>query len=149
MANGHGGARTPANPAPVSGPGRLSRRTDGQAVRPVTGLAYGENQELNTQQGAAPMAGSTVGQPQPPAVALPGMSPDLYSPTDRPDEPVSAGAASGPGPGPEALGPARLPDGPSKARLMAALPMLTRAAEQPYASDELRTIVSLLRSINA
>jgi hypothetical protein len=29
MANGHGGPRTPANPAPVSGPGALSKRTDG------------------------------------------------------------------------------------------------------------------------
>jgi hypothetical protein len=29
---------------------------------------------------------------------------DLLGPDDRPDEPVTAGAATGPGPGPEALG---------------------------------------------
>ena len=30
MADGHGGYRRPTNPSPVSGPGALSRRTDGQ-----------------------------------------------------------------------------------------------------------------------
>lgn len=149
-----GGYRAPANPAPVSGPGALSRRTDGgagQAVRPVTGLPYGENLELNTQQGAAPMAGTTVGTGEgaPPQVPLPSMSPDLYAPTNRPGEPVTTGSASGPGAGPEVLGPARIPDGPSKARLLALLPVLSRVAEQPYASDELRAIVAYLRAINA
>lgn len=150
---GKGGYQPPASPAPVSGPGRLSKRTDGQAVRPITGLEYGANQELNTQQAAAPMSGTTVGTGQPgaapPMVGLAEMSPNLYAPTDRPQEPVSAGAASGPGPGPEALGPARLPDGPSKARMMALLPVMSRAAEQPYASDELRAIVALMRTMNA
>lgn len=147
-----GGYRAPADPAMrVSGPGALSQRTDGQAVRPVSGLPYGDNLDLATQQGAAPMAGQTIGtgEAEPPAVPLNEMSPDLYAPTSAPGEPVTAGAATGPGPGLEALGPARIPDGPSKARLMALLPVLSRAAEQPYASDELRAIVALMRSVNA
>lgn len=144
-----GGYRTPTNPAPVSGPGALSRRTDGQAVRPVTGLPYGENQDLNTQQAAAPMAGTTAGQPVPPLVALPSMTPDLYAPSDRPDEPVTAGASVGPGGGPEILGPPRMPAGPTQQRLAGLMPVLARAAEQPYASDELRAVVSYLRSVQS
>ena len=43
MAEQHGGKRTPRNPAPVSGPGRLSRRTDGgpaQVNAQMTGRRY-------------------------------------------------------------------------------------------------------------
>jgi len=107
MAEQHGGARTPRNPAPVSGPGQLSRRTDGgpqQTTVPMTGMAYGENADFNDIQSAAPMAAapsvsntrtrntSPTGQR---AAATP-----LFSPTQRPDEPVTAGAPFGPGPGP-------------------------------------------------
>jgi hypothetical protein len=107
MAEQHGGARTPRNPAPVSGPGQLSRRTDGgpqQTTVPMTGMAYGENADFNDMQSAAPMAAapsvsntrtrntSPTGQR---AAATP-----LFSPTQRPDEPVTAGAPFGPGPGP-------------------------------------------------
>lgn len=149
---GRGGYQAPARPAPVSGPGAMSRRTDGQAVRNPGGLPYGDNQELASQQAAAPMSGTTVGTgapgPTAPMVPLTRMSPDLYAPTDRPDEPLTAGVPFGPGPGPEALGPARVPEGPSKDRMMALLPVLSRAAEQSYASPELRLIVSHLRSIN-
>ena len=35
MANGRGGYRQPSNPAPVSGPGALSKRTDGGAVEGI------------------------------------------------------------------------------------------------------------------
>ena len=41
---GRGGYRAPSNPAPVSGPGALSQRTDGGATQPATyisGLPYG------------------------------------------------------------------------------------------------------------
>lgn len=147
-----GGPRTPANPAPVSGPGAMSRRTDGQAIREPGGLAYGDNAELVNLQRAATMSGQTAGTTPaaaPPEVPLSNMTPDLFAPTSRPGEPITAGAPFGPGPGPEALGPNRIPEGPSKARMMAALPILSRAAEQPYASDELRAIVGLLRSVNA
>ena len=48
MANGRGGYRQPSNPAPVSGPGALSKRTDGGAVEGMTqapkymaGMRYG------------------------------------------------------------------------------------------------------------
>ena len=110
MANGQGGMRTPRNPAPVSGPGRLSRRTDGgpqQTQATMTGMPYGENAEFNTMQGAAPMsaAGQTTARaPRPKAGRGGGQGPvPLFSPTQRPDEPVTAGAPFGPGDGPPAM----------------------------------------------
>jgi len=106
MADGRGGYRRPANPAPVSGPGQLSRRTDGgpqQTTQPMTGMGYGENQEFNALQGGAPLAAT------PPAsnARARSMSPagssgvaavPLMSPTGFPEEPITAGADFGPGP---------------------------------------------------
>jgi hypothetical protein len=93
MANGHGGYRRPANPAPVSGPGALSRRTDGnQPVMPTSGLPYGENQALDAIQSAARM-------PQMGGGGMPAIVP-LDAPSEFPREPITAGAAFGPGPGP-------------------------------------------------
>jgi hypothetical protein len=107
MANNHGGPRTPSNPAPVSAPGALSRRTDGgpsQTTVPMTGMGYGENADYNDIQSSAPLAAapsvsntrarksSPTGQG---AAATP-----LFSPSGFPEEPVTAGAPFGPGPGP-------------------------------------------------
>ena len=103
MAEQWGGKRTPRNPAPVSGPGQLSQRTDGgpqQVQADMTGMPYGENQEFATLQSAAPMSASPsatsprVRQRQ--AAQAPSPVP-LFSPTQRPDEPVTAGAPFGPG----------------------------------------------------
>jgi hypothetical protein len=86
---------------PVSGPGPYSQRTDKQPVRDPGGLPYGDNQALRQQQQAAPMAAT----PQ-----IPAQQPiALNAPTQRPDEPVTAGAARGPGPGPEAIAPRAAP----------------------------------------
>ena len=106
MANGQGGYRQPTNPAPVSGPGALSQRTDGGAIdgmqKPATqapmympGLGYGKGGENMANQQAAPLAGTPT---QPPAPAIP-----LSAPTMRPNEPITAGVDFGPGPGSEAL----------------------------------------------
>lgn len=110
MAEQRGGYRRPANPAPVSGPGALSRRTDGgptQGARYMRGGSYGEGQELMGLQQAAPMAAEP--KPQRPAAPQPqrrNLSPlvGLTEPTQRPDEPLSAGMPFGAGPGPEVLG---------------------------------------------
>ena len=114
MANNHGGMRTPANPAPVSGPGRLSRRTDGgpqQTTTPMTGMGYGENAEFNDIQSSAPLAAApsvsnTRSRNKVPTSQGAAATP-LNAPTQRPDEPVTAGAPFGPGPG-----PASAPAGP-------------------------------------
>ena len=56
-----GGYRKPTNPAPVSGPGSLSKRTDGgpadtQAAKYISGLPYGEGQAMMDIQNSAPLA---------------------------------------------------------------------------------------------
>lgn len=98
-----GGYRQPFNPAPVSGPGALSKRTDGGAIdgmtqppRYMAGLGYGEGGNMEQQTGA-PLAGNPS-----PAPTLPDLVP-LDAPTRRPDEPLTAGVDYGPGPGSEIL----------------------------------------------
>jgi len=108
MANQVGGYRQPNNPAPVSGPGAMSQRTDGgategmsapmqtQAPKYMPGLGYGKGGENMANQEAEPLAGNPVAPMTPPAVPL-------SAPTQRPEEPITAGVDFGPGPGSEAV----------------------------------------------
>ena len=102
-------------PAMTSGPGAQSRRTDGgpaskQAQRYVAGMPnYGDGQELMDLQASAPMS-QTPGTPAPSTAQVGGANvaqqPQVIpidAPTQRPGEPVTNGAAGGPGAGPEAL----------------------------------------------
>jgi len=106
MAEGRGGYRQPSNPAPVSGPGSLSRRTDGQGARYMAGGDYGEGQEMMDLQTSAPMSKTETTAVRPRARAGRQAAPEaamptpLFAPTERPDEPITAGAPFGPGPGP-------------------------------------------------
>jgi hypothetical protein len=102
MANGQGGYRQPSNPAPVSGPGALSKRTDGGAVEGMTqppkymaGLGYGKGGNME-QQSSAPMQGNDIPSMSTPVVPL-------TAPTSRPQEPITQGVDFGPGAGSEAL----------------------------------------------
>jgi hypothetical protein len=93
-----GGYRKPKNPAPVSGPGALSRRTDGgpgskQAMKEIRTGKYGESKALMEQQQGAPMAGNPTPNPR---VAAQKVTP-LFAPTDRPQEPVTEGMPFGDG----------------------------------------------------
>lgn len=115
MADGHGGMRTPAKPAPVSGPGKYARRTDGgpaQVLSAAPDQDYGQMKAQLDAQRVAPMAGTA---PMPPAA--PTGTPDqgaapsapayqggaFNAPSSRPNEPVTAGVDIGPGPGSSAL----------------------------------------------
>lgn len=95
-----GGMRPTApqnNPANISATGGDGQSGNGtQAARYIPGLPYGEGQATMTQQMSAPMAGPSG------APSLPSVTP-LMAPTERPDEPVTAGMDFGPGPGSEAL----------------------------------------------
>jgi len=100
-----GGYRKPAQPAPVSGPGAMSQRTDGQPARYMAGGEYGEGQELMELQTSAPMSNAPSPTPsrarKGAAPSAGGMSPPaLFAPTERPDEPITAGAPFGTGAGP-------------------------------------------------
>lgn len=91
-------------PGAVSGEGALARRTDltpagskGQPVRTPGGQDYGDKAASVAQQQAAPMAAGGGGAPPsgPAGAAGAGGSPlppmDVFGPTERPDESVTAG----------------------------------------------------------
>ena len=88
-----GGYRQPNNPAPVSGPGMLSARTDGgaiegmsQPVQQYTGGTYGQNKELREQQNAESMYAT----PELPEAI------ELDAPTNYKNEDISTGASWNP-----------------------------------------------------
>jgi hypothetical protein len=92
-----GGYRKPTNPAPVSGPGALSQRTDGSPTQPATyisGLPQGEGQATYDQQLAAPMMGSVSMKDIEGAPVVTTLS----APTEFPDEPIHHGASWGDSP---------------------------------------------------
>jgi hypothetical protein len=74
-----------------------------QGPKVAPGGKYGERQASMQQQSAAPMAGSQA--PNKMNIAVPQQQPivPLTAPTQRPDEPITAGSPFGPGVGPEAL----------------------------------------------
>lgn len=89
-----------------------SNRRDLQTQKPTaaTNQEYGKAGAQLASQRAVPMAGVAAGVP-PTAQPAPGQGPmqtgppppDLYRPTELPNEPVTHGLPTGPGAGPEAL----------------------------------------------
>lgn len=127
----HGGYRKPANPAPVSGPGKYSKRTDGgpsQVMSAAPGQAYGDAKAQMDAQRTAPMGGTSP-LPKPAAPqggdAAPSMQPfsgvPLNAPTQRPGEPVTHGVDIGPGGGSDVLNLPSQPSGPQGTGQMSAL----------------------------
>jgi hypothetical protein len=87
--------------------GAYANRTDmAQPVQAPTGLPYGERQALEQAQQEAPVPAT----PDPfdrilaAAQQFPMDMGPINRPTERPNEPVTAGLRAGPGPGPEVLG---------------------------------------------
>lgn len=150
MADGRGGYRRPSNPAPVSGPGRLSKRTDGrQPNMQLPDAKYGEQQAFQNAQAAAPMSESTGGLG---AAAAAPAGPDLSSiipmgaPTQNPEQPIQAGLPTGPGAG-STLAPQQPTLSPEDAkRLQAYIPTLVLLASQEDASPATRQFVRQLRA---
>ena len=82
----------PMNPkAGVSGPGKYAVRTD---KLELGSTSYGEGVETQAIKSGAPLAKTADTRP---AVT------SLYAPTERPNEPVTAGIDQGAGPGSDAL----------------------------------------------
>lgn len=87
-------------------PNRSDLRGGKVAAKTVPGQTYGKATEQMQAQRAVPMAAPPTDQPptpvqtQQPQVA-PGQVTDLTAPTQRPDEPITAGARFGAGPGTE------------------------------------------------
>ena len=141
-----GGYRKPGTPAPVSGPGALSKRTDGRIAE---GYAYGMNKQINEQAAAAPMAKAP--RPAPGAQAMNVVPPQtpvtpLSAPTMNPDESVMSGINMGAGPGSEAL---MLPSNQENAAefnksISSYYPVLSYVASRPNTSPETRSALAIL-----
>jgi hypothetical protein len=145
MKMARGGMRTPRNPAPVSGPGRLSRRTDGgpqQTTQPMTGMAYGENVEFNEMQASAPLAATppAAGRAAPMGAAGGSgfRSEPLFAPTAFPEEPVTAGANFGPGDGPPMI--------PQQSRPTQSLVNTFRKIESYTSDPKIARLISILEA---
>jgi len=153
-----GGYRKPTNPAPVSGPGSLSQRTDGgpadkQAARYISGLPYGEGQGMMDIQNSAPMAAApSIEQSNSPqglasAAATQSVVP-MNAPTSMPNVPVTDGANAGPGGGMDALGLGareQVADDAYRAQIAAYMPALLTIAANPNTSNMTRMIIRKLR----
>lgn len=126
MAEGRGGYRQPTNPSPVSGPGALSRRTDGPLRGPVPGA--------DAQSG-----GQSALMPDP------SMLTPLGAPTERPEEDIFAGMPGGPGAGSSLPNPSGLSEAEQQ-RLKSYLPVFIFQASQPEASAQFKQYVRQLRA---
>jgi hypothetical protein len=143
----------PSNPAPVSGPGALSQRTDGgpsQPIRVASGGDYGDRTDMIDLQSSAPMEGSAAPS-SPPMMAAPQqpmgpMPTPLTDPSQRPDEPGTHGAASGPGAGPEILGLGQQLQ-KDTAAMKALLPVIEQAANRDPDFTSMRLFVQYLKGM--
>jgi hypothetical protein len=70
-----------------------------------------------------------MGAPSPPPAVPPGAHGPIDRPTERPGEPVTAGAPLGAGPGPEAIPPG--PSNPQNTNLSALLSSIAQSSGSP------------------
>lgn len=147
MANdpGHGGYRTPASPAAVSGPGAHSQRTDtGPKRAEIHGGSYGSSQEFAQQQAASPLSAPTgaPGSVAPPTGLDLSSLTGLSAPTSMPDTPVTDGAAAGAGVGPEAMfGQQVRPDSEEAQAIGKYLPIMVQIADSDGATPAFKKYV--------
>ena len=121
--------------AGAAGPGPYSKRTDGLAFQSPE---YGAGVENAANKAGAPLAKTPDVRPE--SRSEMGMAPSqvekvtpLFAPSERPDEPITAGIAMGEGPGPEVLGlsSARQADADIVAKYMPALDAMASAPDSP------------------
>lgn len=146
-----GGYREPNNPAPASGPGRLSRRTDGgpaQKLRVGSGGEYGSRQEMLDLQRSAPLSNTAVEPGDPGAASVdPSQLTPLDAPSAYPNRDITYGLPNGPGPNPDdVFGQQGQMNPKDKSRLALYLPALMTEASMPEASEETRDFVRRLRA---
>lgn len=158
-----GGYQRPTSPAPVSGPGALAQRTDGgpgstQGAKYISGLPYGEGQQMVNTQASAPMESSpAVPSPTPTQISQAGQSQQqaspnagapvditpLYAPSMMPDQPVTHGADAGPGPGVASLNL----QSQDMTNYQDAKSMLTSLAKNPSASPALKYLAQSINGV--
>lgn len=125
----------------VSGPGPYAKRTD----LSYQSQSYGDGVAYDAAKSGAPLATAPKNPKlsEAPRVTTPVTG--LYEPTQRPDEPVTAGIDKGAGPGSEALMMRQPDDTNFRASIAAYMPVLTYVAGLPNASPETRAAIRQLR----
>lgn len=135
MAENRGGPR-------VGTPGRAyPNRSDLAATTVPPSTQYGQGVQLERVRDAGRAAAAANPAPSMPLPEAPG---PFHRPTDRPDEPITAGLSSGPGAGPDVLGLGGENAG-DYARVARYLPVLELVASRPEASELARNFVRLVR----
>ena len=127
----HGGYRKPQNPAPVSGPGAHSKRTDGrQPIVDLPNADYGENATFREAQ-----KGAAVAQTPPAAQGAGGLDLSSVIPitaaSGRPDLPATDGADAGAGANSSALGLSQSPMAADAQHFAQYMPALMAVADDP------------------
>ena len=124
----------PMNPlAGPAGPGKYSTRTDNLQMGSI---AYGEGVETQAIKSGAPLGATSDVKPQPVT--------ELYSPTQRPDEPITAGIDMGEGPGSDALMMNQIKQD-DKDIIAKYLPSLSSMASAQDTPESFRAFVSFLQ----
>lgn len=128
--------RTNSKAMPVSGPGKLSQRTD----MVPSGGAYGERKAIQEQMSGAPMSKGAptqdiIANAQKPSSPVVG----LFEPSQRPNEPVTAGAPIGPGNSPQS-------QNNKYVMVSKYLPQLEVMAAQTDAPASFKTFVSFVKT---
>ena len=91
----------PMNPlAGPSGPGKFSTRTD---KLEMGSTSYGEGVETAAIKSGAPLASTPDTRPAPASAVRDAAVTPLFAPSQRPEEPITAGVDMGPGAGSDAL----------------------------------------------
>ena len=116
-----------------AGPGKYSTRTDNLQMGSI---AYGEGVETAAIKSGAPLATTPNVRPQPLT--------ELYSPTERPEEPATTGIDMGAGAGSEVLSLSKPDDTNFVAALSAYKPVLKFIADQPNTSPETKQVIRQL-----
>jgi hypothetical protein len=123
---------------PLGGNGQSGRNAaQFQGPKAMPGGSYGEASELRELQQGALMAGerSTMAPVTP-----------ITAPTERPEEPETAGMPFGEGPGPEALGLPNRADKFNEDSMVAKyIPMLEKMASEEDAPESFRLFVQQVR----
>jgi hypothetical protein len=134
----------------VSGPGATSQRTDGkEPIQVAPGGDYGDRQDLENLQAAAPIQAADAGTGSGTSLEdlLKSVTP-LDADTQQPGTPVTDGAATGEGRGLEALG---VPSNDTESTIQSAqaLPksvvrLMIQQSQRPEATTDFKRAVSLI-----
>ena len=134
----------PMNPkAGVSGPGKYSVRTD---KLDLGSTSYGEGKATQEIKSGAPLAKTADTRPTPASRIREQAVTPLYAPTERPDEPITAGIDRGAGAGADALMVNQPADYTNfNANIQSYTPVLSYIASLQNTSPETRRAIRQLR----